>query len=212
LTASLGSRIVSSEAVSMKNKPPKITVQNESTKQLEVIERPRCLDGSTYKLKSPLTEHAHYITINNIKINEKIYPFEIFINSKQMSAQEYVVALTRVISSVFRNSLHFKDGAAFLVEELQAVFSPGGGYLKKGRKVPSIIAEFGDVLEEHLQKIGCMPKPDELPEYIQEKRKEALKNPDLIANARQCAKCLKVAVVRLDNCDTCLKCGDAKCG
>jgi hypothetical protein len=210
LTLSLSSKIVSSEL--LKNDNPSIIVKPESTNQLTIIERPDCLDGSTYKLKTPLTEHAHYITINNIEIEGKLYPFEIFINSKQMSAQEYVVALTRVISSVFRNSLHFKDGATFLVEELQAVFSPGGGYLKQGRRVPSIIAEFGDVLEIHLEKIGCVPKPEELPEYVQEKRKQALNTPGIIANASQCLVCLKIAVVRMDNCDTCLECGDGKCG
>ena len=68
----------------------------------EKLERPETLLGSTYKIKTPLTEHALYVTINDIVLNqdtphEKRRPFEIFINSKDMTHFQWVVALTRVL-------------------------------------------------------------------------------------------------------------------
>jgi hypothetical protein len=193
----------------------------------EQIERPEMLLGSTYKLKTPLTEHALYVTINDIVLNqgtphEKRRPFEIFINSKSMDHFQWVVALTRVISAVFRKG----GDVTFLVEELRSVFDPRGGYFKKGRYTPSLVAELGDVIECHLKMIGLIQVEehdearrkflaDKRAEYdarqnkVQESTNDAGEFP---ADAILCAKCSSKAVVKMDGCMTCLNCGDSKCG
>ena len=127
--------------------------------------RPDKITGSTYKVKTPVTEHALYITINDIVMNEGTpqehrRPFEIFINSKNMEHFQWIVALTRVMSAVFRKG----GDITFLVEELESVFDPNGGYYKKGGKyIPSLVAELGQVVEQHLQSIGMLKSknPDE---------------------------------------------------
>src|SRR5476651_2324975 len=127
----------------------------------EKVERPDALVGATYKIKSPLFEHALYVTINDIVLNEGTEyelrrPFEIFINSKNMDHFQWIVALTRIMSAVFRKG----GDVAFLVAELKAVFDPRGGYWQPGGKfMPSIIAELGYVIEKHLQSIGLLRKP-----------------------------------------------------
>ena len=128
----------------------------------EEIQRPNELRGYTYKIKTPLTDHAMYITINDILLNEgteheQEYPFEIFINSKNMEQFQWILALTRVISAVFRKG----GDATFLTEELKQVFDPQGGYFKKGGKfMPSLVAEIGEVLETHMRKIGLIENED----------------------------------------------------
>ncbi len=122
----------------------------------EEIQRPEVLIGSTYKIKTPVSDHAMYVTINDIVLNEgteseQRRPFEVFINSKNLDHYQWIVALTRVISAVFRKG----GDVTFLVDELKAVFDPRGGYWQPGGKfVPSIIAELGHVIEKHLQTIG----------------------------------------------------------
>ena len=136
----------------------------------ERLERPGMLRGSTYKIKTPISDHAMYITINDIVLNpgtefEKYRPYEIFINSKNLDHYQWIVALTRVMSSVFRKG----GDVAFLVEELKAVFDPKGGYWQPGGTfMPSIIAELGYVVEKHLQSIGIIPQEtlDEAPKTI----------------------------------------------
>ena len=131
----------------------------------ERLERPEMLIGSTYKVKTPLSEHALYVTINDIILNhgtdnELRRPFEIFINSKNMDHFQWIVALTRIISAVFRKG----GDVTFLVEELRSVFDPRGGYFKKGGKyMPSLVAEIGDAIECHMRMIGLL-KDDGLDE------------------------------------------------
>ncbi|MGB5292944.1 MAG: NrdJb [Lysobacterales bacterium] len=198
----------------------------------EKIMRPEgmeSLEGSTYKIKTPLDDHAMYVTINDIILNqgtvhEQRRPFEIFINSKNMDHFQWIVALTRLMSAVFRKG----GDVTFLAEELQAVFDPKGGYFKPGGKfMPSIIAEIGDVIAHHMQKIGLMQK-EELSEQqkliLNQKRADveaAQEKPvaDLPgeetgypASATLCNKCHTKAVVVMDNCATCLSCGYSKCG
>jgi len=122
----------------------------------ERIERPEGLVGCTYKIKSPLMEHAMYVTINDIVLNagtehELRRPFEVFINSKSMEHFQWIVALTRIMSAVFRKG----GDVTFLVEEMKAVFDPRGGYFKAGGVyMPSLVAEIGAVVEEHMKSIG----------------------------------------------------------
>jgi hypothetical protein len=192
----------------------------------EKLERPEMLIGSTYKVKTPVSDHAMYVTINDIILNEgteheKRRPFEIFINSKNLDHYQWIVALTRIISAVFRKG----GDVTFLVEELKAVFDPRGGYWQPGGKfMPSIIAELGHIVEKHLIVIGMMPSP-ELDEgqkkLIAEKRaqyEESQKQTDAFSDseypegARLCTKCNTTAVIMMDGCMTCLSCGDSKCG
>jgi len=201
----------------------------------ERVARPEgmeALEGSTYKIKTPLDDHAMYVTINDIFLNlgtehETRRPFEIFINSKNMDHFQWIVALTRLMSAVFRKG----GDVTFLAEELQAVFDPRGGYFKPGGKfMPSIIADIGAVIEHHLQKIGLMEK-DELSEQHQlildqkraeaeasverrtaEAEAEAVAEASYPASATLCNKCHTKAVVIMDNCATCLSCGYSKCG
>lgn len=192
----------------------------------EKLERPEMLVGSTYKIKTPVSEHAMYVTINDILLNEgtpneQRRPFEIFINSKNLDHFQWIVALTRIISAVFRKG----GDVTFLVEELKAVFDPRGGYWQSGGKfMPSLIAELGYVIEKHLQTIGLLKKP-ELDEHrkhlIEEKKaeyearnkqKDAFADSHFPEGAQLCAKCSTAAVVLMDGCMTCLNCGDSKCG
>ena len=124
----------------------------------EKLARPECLAGRSYKVKTPMSDHALYITINDVVLNhgtpdEVVRPFEMFVNCKDMAHFQWIVALTRIISAVFR-----KGGeVAFLVDELRSVFDPKGGYFKKGGKfMPSLVAEIGDVLEQHLAGLGMI--------------------------------------------------------
>ena len=141
----------------------------------EKVERPEVLIGATYKIRSPLVEHAMYVTINDIVLNqgteyELRRPFEIFINSKNMDHFQWIVALTRIMSAVFRKG----GDVTFIVEELKAVFDPRGGYFKAGGVyMPSIVAELGAIVEQHLKMIGLLHDPELGPEQrklIAEKR------------------------------------------
>ncbi|HPF26111.1 MAG TPA: hypothetical protein P5528_06365 [Steroidobacteraceae bacterium] len=192
----------------------------------EEVQRPEVLIGSTYKIKTPVSDHAMYVTINDIVLNEGTVheqrrPFEVFINSKNLDHYQWIVALTRIVSAVFRKG----GDVTFLVDELKAVFDPRGGYWQAGGKfMPSIIAELGYVIEKHLQTIGLLKK-HELDEHqkklIDEKRTEfeaRSKQQDAFAKshfpegAQLCLKCSTAAVVMMDGCMTCLNCGESKCG
>ncbi len=189
----------------------------------EKIERPPMLKGYTYKLKTPGSEHAMYVTINDIILNEGTEhqlqrPYEIFINSKNMDHFQWIVALTRIMSAVFRKG----GDVTFLVEELRSVFDPRGGYFKKGgRYAPSLVAELGDVIETHLKEIGLLEDRD-LDAHQQAQIDDARmkydsatdddSDDDFPASASLCMKCHTKALVQLDGCMTCLSCGDSKCG
>ena len=167
MTVKIDKKIVGYKVVSPSNDEsiPESSEQDQKNvieQMHEKVSRPEELHGSTYKVKTPLSEHALYITINDIVLNqgtnhEQRRPFEIFINSKNMDQFQWVVALTRVISAVFRKG----GDCTFLAEELKAVFDPQGGYFKRGgRFMPSLVAEIGEAIEDHLTKIGMIQKPE----------------------------------------------------
>jgi hypothetical protein len=192
----------------------------------EKLERPEMLVGSTYKVKTPVSDHAMYVTINDIVLNEgtpheQRRPFEIFINSKNLDHYQWIVALTRIMSAVFRKG----GDVTFLVDELKAVFDPRGGYWQPGGKfMPSIIAELGHIVEKHLLEIGLLKSPAlsvEQRKLIDEKRaefegrgrqKDAFATGQFPEGAQLCTKCNTAAAVLLDGCMTCLNCGYSKCG
>ncbi len=191
----------------------------------ENVARPEVLMGSTYKIKTPQSEHALYITINDMILNagtehEERRPYEVFINSKNMEHFQWVLALTRVISAVFRKG----GDVCFLVEELKAVFDPKGGYFKKGGVfMPSLVAEIGHAIESHMKHIG-MIKPEKMSDhqkqFLAEKRKEFEakhgtengSDNEFPEQAVLCTKCSTKAMVLMDGCMTCLNCGESKCG
>jgi hypothetical protein len=192
----------------------------------EKLERPEMLLGSTYKVKTPISDHAMYVTINDIILNadtefEIRRPFEIFINSKNLDHYQWIVALTRIMSAVFRKG----GDVTFLVNELKAVFDPRGGYWQPGGKfMPSIIAELGHIVEKHLRFIGMLPAEtlDENQQRLvdkkrrefveQNKQADAFSESEFPAGAQLCSKCSTTAVVMMDGCMTCLNCGESKCG
>lgn len=235
MTIKIDQKIKGYTVVSDKDKP---AVQPEPQvaqvlQMHEKIERPEVLIGSTYKLKTPALDHAMYVTINDIILNEGTdhehrRPFEIFINSKAMDQFQWIVALTRIMSAVFRKG----GDITFLVDEMKAVFDPKGGYFKAGGKfMPSLVAEIGYVIEQHLMSIGMLQAPElskEAKALIESKRKQATSNQAQVsaqsepaqsqeegefpANATMCHKCNTKAIVIMDGCATCLNCGYSKCG
>ena len=193
--------------------PHKDEEEGKVVRMHEGLERPSKLKGATYKVKTPVSDHAMYVTINDIILNEgtpdeRRRPFEIFINSKNLDHYQWIVALTRVMSSVFRKG----GDVAFLVDELKAVFDPRGGYWKAGGVyMPSIIAELGSIVGEHLENIGFLDRNEMLASTPRSPGVHKQGKEDFPSEAQLCGNCHTVAVVMMDSCLTCLNCGDSKC-
>ncbi|HUN53008.1 MAG TPA: adenosylcobalamin-dependent ribonucleoside-diphosphate reductase [Candidatus Sulfotelmatobacter sp.] len=174
------------------------------------LDRPEALPGQTYKVTWPESEHAIYITVNDIVQDGRRRPFEVFINSKNMEHYAWTVALTRMISAVFRRG----GDVSFVVEELKAVFDPRGGYWMGGRYVPSLLAAIGEVIERHLIAIGFIASPHDQEAQAVKLLKAAGEEGGAPHHAgfRQCPKCGQASLVRQEGCDTCSSCGYSKCG
>ncbi|WP_282118951.1 adenosylcobalamin-dependent ribonucleoside-diphosphate reductase [Ruegeria atlantica] len=170
----------------------------------EPLDRPQSLEGSTYKLKWPDSEHAIYLTINDIVIGGRRRPFEVFINSKNMEHYAWTLALTRMISAVFRRG----GDVSFVVEELKAVFDPRGGAWVQGKYIPSILAAIGGVIEQHMINIGFLEgegmalKSDPQAQVV---------NMDA-PRGKACPSCGQYDMVMIEGCMTCRSCGHSKCG
>ncbi|HTV90876.1 MAG TPA: adenosylcobalamin-dependent ribonucleoside-diphosphate reductase [Stellaceae bacterium] len=178
------------------------------------LSRPEALPGQTYKVRWPDSEHALYITLNDIIQDGRRRPFEIFINSKNMEHYAWTVALTRMISAVFRRG----GDVSFVVEEMKAVFDPRGGAWMDGKYVPSLLAAIGDVIERHMVEIGFLP-PKRAPEHpaieaqiVNVPRFPAGGLGAAAPRLRQCPKCGEAALIRIEDCDQCTSCGYSKCG
>ncbi|MGF1456616.1 MAG: adenosylcobalamin-dependent ribonucleoside-diphosphate reductase [Alphaproteobacteria bacterium] len=209
-----------------------LTVTGDAERALAVADgappaaRPAVLEGSTYKIRWPDSDHAIYITLNDIERDGRREPFEIFINSKNMEHFAWTVGLTRMISAVFRRG----GDISFVVEELQAVFDPRGGQWMNGRYVPSLLAAIGDVIESHLKAIGWLPEDTSialgsetgpegasLPLGVGDETGGSparLSGPSLqsLPGARLCPRCSQPALIRREGCDACQNCGYSKCG
>jgi ribonucleoside-diphosphate reductase alpha chain len=179
------------------------------------LDRPGELKGKTYKLRWPESDHAIYITVNDVIQDGRERPFEIFINSKNVDHFAWTVGLTRMISAVFRRG----GDVSFVVEELKAVFDPRGGQWMDGRYVPSLLAAIGNVIEHHLVDIGFMPGRED----IAAKAREIAQQKAVAAGGGsgatgagpalgQCPKCGEAGMIRQEGCDLCLSCGHSKCG
>ncbi|MEY8880361.1 adenosylcobalamin-dependent ribonucleoside-diphosphate reductase [Donghicola sp. XS_ASV15] len=170
----------------------------------EPLDRPQALEGNTYKLKWPDSEHAIYLTINDVIVGGRRRPFEVFINSKNMEHFAWTVALTRMISAVFRRG----GDITFVAEELKAVFDPRGGAWIQGKYIPSILAAIGSVIEQHLVSIGFMEgegmglKTDPKAQVVN------LDQP----KGKACPSCGQYSMMMVEGCMTCSSCGHSKCG
>jgi len=172
------------------------------------LERDPALAGYTYKLKWPSSDHAIYVTINDIERDGRRRPFEIFINTKNLEHYAWTVALTRMISAVFRRG----GDVAFVVEELKAVFDPQGGHWVNGRYVPSLLAAIGEVIEAHMMRTGFL-QPAERPAGLPEARLalQAAESARAPAGVRFCPRCARPGLVREEGCWVCHSCGYSRC-
>lgn len=191
------------------------------------LDRPEALPGKTYKVKWPDSEHAIYITINDVIMESRRRPFEVFINSKNMEHYAWTVALTRMISAVFRRG----GDVSFVVDELKAVFDPRGGQWMGGRYVPSLLAAIGEVIERHMIDIGFLASPGQPhadpyavgPLVVAAGAGSATSVPAQVSATpaarasgmspflRQCPKCGSPSLIRQEGCDTCTSCDYSKC-
>ena len=183
------------------SKAPTLEELSENTK------RPTSLSGITYKLRTPIYEAALYITITDIVLNpgtehEYKRPFEIFINSKAMESFQWITALTRMISAVFRKG----GDVTFVVEELKSVCDPRGGYWKHGTYISSIVAEIGMVIEDHLEVLGLLS-----PDKVQPSDHAVVHTPPTDKILAKCPSCNAPAMVFEGGCSRCLSCGYSKC-
>ena len=164
------------------------------------LERPEELVGKTYKLRWPESEHAFYLTVNDIVQDGRRRPFEVFINSANLEHYAWTVALTRMISAVFRRG----GDVTFVVRELKSIFDPRGGSWMDGRYVPSLLAAIGNVIEQHMVDIGFISEPEKT-ELI------ALEQAVGESPRRFCPKCNQPGLIHREGCDLCPSCGYSKC-
>jgi len=196
--------ITGSVLMAAPQKPVPASLPGDVVYMTRPLDRPETLIGQTYKIKWQDSDHAFYITINDITQDGRRRPFEIFINSKNMEAYAWTVALTRMVSAVFRRG----GDVSFVVDELTAVFDPRGGQWMSGRYVPSLLAAIGEVIERHLVDIGFMAAKS-APEGEQ---RRAVAVAAEGAPARFCPRCSSPSFVKIEGCDTCVACGYSRCG
>jgi len=182
------------------------------------LSRPEALPGQTYKIRWPESEHALYITLNDIIQDGRRRPFEVFINSKNMEHYAWTVALTRMISAVFRRG----GDVSFVVEEMKAVFDPRGGAWMGGKYVPSLLAAIGDVIERHMIEIGFLPAPGQRTAISDQQHAlgdghgvaaagTLISDQQRLSRMAQCPKCGEAALIRIEGCDQCTSCDYSKC-
>ena len=179
--------------------PPAPSGDHDVVYMSKPYEREQILEGATYKLRWPQSDHAYYITINDVEIDGRRRPFEIFINSKNLEHYAWTVALTRMISAVFRRG----GDVSFVVEELRDVFDPRGGQWMEGRYVPSLLAAIGDIVGRHLHAIGFMADDEMNPAQEDHEDRGRLQ--------KYCPKCHSPSFVHQEGCWVCRSCGHSKC-
>jgi ribonucleoside-diphosphate reductase alpha chain len=179
------------------------------------LDRSPVLTGATYKLKWPDSENAIYVTINDVEVGGRRRPFEIFINTRHLEHYAWTVALTRMISAVFRRG----GDVSFVAEELKAIFDPQGGRWMNGHYVPSLLAAIGEIIEKHMVRIGFLTQtsspsskaPDSAdvpPSQIVGDQPPG--TAQRVAGAN-CPRCGARDYVRQESCWTCLRCGFSRC-
>ena len=206
-----------------KNAKPKDAGDSGIHYLTQPLDRPEALDGATYKVQWPESDHALYITVNDIIQDGRRRPFEVLINSKNTEHYSWTVALTRMISAVFRRG----GDVTFVVDELKAVFDPRGGQWMGGKYVPSLLAAIGEILEQHMVRIGFITNDDD--DYAHENQRQPMvvnldgpgqeegqgggnAQPQTNASFRQCPKCGQASLIRQEGCDSCTSCAYSRCG
>ncbi len=176
-----------------------------------IISRPKELEGTTYKIKTPLSPDALYVTINDmIEESGRRRPYELFINTKNLQHFSWIVAMTRLISAVFRH----EPEPCFLVNELKSIYDPNGGYFSDGGYVPSLAADIGRVIEKHLNKIGILKNKDEIVKntIVTPPRQDNTTDKNKNSQYMICPHCSDKSLISSENCLKCLSCGYSKCG
>jgi ribonucleoside-diphosphate reductase alpha chain len=189
------------------NSAPEVDQGAEVVYMAEPLGRPETLEGQTYKLKWPGSEHAMYITVNDLVDQSGRRPFEVFINSKNMEHYSWTLALTRMISAVFRRG----GDVSFVVEELKAVFDPRGGAWVGGKYIPSILAAIGGVIEQHMVSIGFI---ETLGGHLKSDPNATVVslNQSSAPVGKSCPSCGTPGLRMIEGCMTCGSCGHSKCG
>ena len=184
-------------------------ISGEVVYMSEPLARPKDLEGRTYKVKWPDSEHALYITINDILLHDQRRPFEIFVNSKNMEHFAWTVGLTRMISAVFRRG----GDVSFVVDELKAVFDPRGGAWMGGKYIPSILAAIGNTIETHMIEIGFLSRAVLDPQSPETKKPTSTQqsSPTSLRLTRFCPSCGENDLHMIEGCMTCSSCGHSKC-
>ena len=207
--------LVRDEDKKKKEEKKKETVEHPIIVRPQPPKRPLELEGTTYKIRTPLAADALYVTINDlIEEDGRRRPYEIFINTKNLQYFSWIVAMTRLISSVFRHD----PAPRFLVEELKSIYDPNGGYFSEGTYIPSLAADIGRIIEKHLEKLGIMPhhyekKAEKKAEPAKEEiQKVAAPTADQFNGMLICPVCNERKLIMQENCVKCLACGHSKCG
>lgn len=172
--------------------------------------RPSQLEGTTYKIKTPLSEDALYVTINDVVQGGYRHPYELFINTKNLQHFSWIVAMSRMISAVFRH----EHDPSFMVEELKSIYDPNGGYFSNGEYIPSLVADIGRIIETHLIKIGIMHDKHESKKKTMKLEKpptNGTHNPNGLGQFMICPQCKALQLISQENCLKCLSCGYSKC-
>lgn len=183
-----------------KAEPAPVVVSEQNV----ITARPHELEGTTYKIKTPLSPDAIYVTINDIIQEDKSRrPYELFINTKNLQHFSWIVAMTRLISAVLRHD----PKPCFLVDELKSVYDPNGGYFADGGYVPSIAADIGRTIEKHFSKIGIMGPKKKIVHAEKTNGEQEIATDGMML----CSQCNQRAVISQENCLKCLSCGYSKC-
>jgi ribonucleoside-diphosphate reductase alpha chain len=178
-----------------------------SKEEKSLVKRPEVLEGTTYKIKTSLSPDAFYVTVNDLIEGDKRRPYELFINTKNLQHFSWIVAMTRLISAVFRHD----PEPTFLVDELKSIYDPNGGYFRKGKYIPSLAAEIGHVIEQHLEKIGITGEGNKKKKKSQAVAVSVKESSSVDSNKMICPHCNERELINQENCLKCLACSYSKC-
>lgn len=172
----------------------------KDSKEFELINRQETLFGKTYKLKTPILKRSLYITINNIKVNERLLPFELFINTKNLEAYSWMQAFSVLISALFRQFCTFPHllKLDFLIYQLKTICDPEESYFSRGKRMPSVVSELGHIIENHLIELGLF-------------QSKVNDNPLSKNNNAICPNCFNQSLIKSEGCENCLECCYSKC-
>jgi len=129
------------------------------------LERPECLQSTTYRIRPPGQENSYYITISDHEVEGKRRPFEIFIATKEPESFQWISALMQLISSRLQEPGPFPY---FIIDQLVEVHDTQGGYmtqeqfLRAGGRPPhahGVVSHVGLVLRYHCKQLGIKAPP-----------------------------------------------------